>query len=132
VHLFFLKLFGCMLAEAKANGFDVPIDIDPCSTAIMSGRPHFRGPPANRPARRHRRAVERALLEDRPRPKRSRRLYELDTIAVSVMYVQAGRLAHRRDLWNPHSRTSSKRFQIADFMYSKRDDAELEGSSAPP
>jgi len=27
VHLFFLKLFGCMLCEAKANGHDVPIDI---------------------------------------------------------------------------------------------------------
>jgi hypothetical protein len=27
VHLFLLKLFGCMLAEAKANGYEVPIDI---------------------------------------------------------------------------------------------------------
>jgi hypothetical protein len=29
-----------MLAEAKANGHDVPIDLDPFSQAIMSGRPH--------------------------------------------------------------------------------------------
>jgi hypothetical protein len=40
VHLFLLKLFGCMLAEAKANGYEVPIDIEPFSTAIMQGRPH--------------------------------------------------------------------------------------------
>jgi hypothetical protein len=40
VHLFFAKLFGCMLAEAKANGYDVPIEIDPFSQAITSGRPH--------------------------------------------------------------------------------------------
>jgi hypothetical protein len=45
---------------------------------------------------------------------------------------EASRFEHRRDLGHPHSRTSSKRFQIADFMYSKRDDAELEGSSAAP
>jgi hypothetical protein len=40
VHLFFLKLFGCMLCEAKANGHDVPIDIAPFSEAIVTGRPH--------------------------------------------------------------------------------------------
>ena len=39
---------------------------------------------------------------------------------------------HRRDLWHPHSRTSRKRFQIADFMYGKRDEAELAGSSGVP
>jgi hypothetical protein len=48
---------------------------------------------------------------------------------VSVIYAQAGRFEHRRDLWHPHSRTSRKRFQIADFMYSKRDAAELAGSA---
>jgi hypothetical protein len=35
VHLYFLKLFGCMISEAKANGHDVPIDIAPFSQAIM-------------------------------------------------------------------------------------------------
>jgi hypothetical protein len=39
VHLFFLKLFGCMICEAKANGHEVPIDIAPFSNAIMSGQP---------------------------------------------------------------------------------------------
>ena len=41
VHLYFLKLFGCMIAEAKANGHDVPIDLDAFSSAIMLGRPHL-------------------------------------------------------------------------------------------
>ena len=40
VHLFFLKLFGCMLCEARANGYEVPIDIEPFSKAIMSNSPH--------------------------------------------------------------------------------------------
>jgi hypothetical protein len=29
-----------MLAEAKANGHDLPIELDSFSAAIMSGRPH--------------------------------------------------------------------------------------------
>jgi hypothetical protein len=53
----------------------------------------------------------------------------LDTIAVGVIYAQAGRFQHRRDLWHPHSWTSRKRFQIADFMYRKRDEAELAEAS---
>jgi hypothetical protein len=40
VHLYFVKLFGCMIAEAKANGYNVPIDIERFSQAIMSGLPH--------------------------------------------------------------------------------------------
>jgi hypothetical protein len=40
VHLFFLKLFGCMICEAKANGHEVPIDIAPFSNAIMSSQLH--------------------------------------------------------------------------------------------
>ncbi len=40
VQLFFVKLLGCMIAEAKADGFDVPIDLASFSEALMSGRPH--------------------------------------------------------------------------------------------
>jgi hypothetical protein len=47
-------------------------------------------------------------------------IYELKTVAVSVLFVQAGRFEHRADLWHPKSHASSKRFQIADFMYSRR------------
>ena len=55
VHLFFVKLFGCMLAEARANGFDLPIDIDPFSRAINVGSTAFRSPSAVRPQRRNNR-----------------------------------------------------------------------------
>jgi hypothetical protein len=48
---------------------------------------------------------------------------------VSVIYAQARKFEHRRDVWYPRSRTSSKRFQIADFLYSKRADTEEAGSA---
>jgi hypothetical protein len=130
VHLFFLKLTGCMLAEAKANGHEVPIELDPFSTAIVSGRPHAE---VHLQFGRNDGIVGRSNLHvlktDPGQSILGAWLYELDTIAVSVMYVQAGRFEHRRDLWHPRSRTSSKRFQIADFRYSKRDEAELTASS---
>lgn len=133
VHLYFVKLFGCMLAEAKANGFDLPIDIDQFSTAIMAGRPH---PEVYLQFGRHDGTIGRSNLHcwrtDPGQSVLAAWLYQLDTIAVSVAYVQADRFEHRRDLWHPHSRTSSKRIQIADFMYSKRDDAEFELSSKEP
>ena len=131
VHLYFPKLFGCMLAEAKANGHDVPIDIDAFSTAIMSGRPHAE---VHLQFGKHDGIIGRSNLHvwktDPGESVLGAWLYELDTIAVSVLYVQAGRFERRRDLWHPQSRTSSKRFQIADFMYSKRDETELAGELA--
>jgi hypothetical protein len=133
VHLLFVKLFGCMLAEAKANGFDVPIDIDPFSTAIMSGRPHTE---VHLQFGKHDGIIGRSNLHfwksDPHQSVLAAWLYELDTIAVSVVYMQAGRFEHRRDLWHPHSRTSSKRFQIADFMYSKRTSEEAADPGPAP
>jgi hypothetical protein len=130
VHLFFLKLTGCMIAEAKANGHDVPISLDIFSDAIMSERPH---PEVHLQFGRHDGGIGRSDLHvwktDPGGSVLGGWLYQLDTIAVSVIYAQAGRFEHRRDLWHPHSWTSRKRFQIADFMYSKRDDAELAASS---
>ena len=35
VHLYFVKLFGCMIAEAKANGYDVPIDLGVQSRSVV-------------------------------------------------------------------------------------------------
>ncbi|MEY9607110.1 hypothetical protein ABIF74_011863 [Bradyrhizobium japonicum] len=128
VHLYFLKLFGCMLAEAKANGYDLPIDLDAFSQAIMSGRPHAE---VHLQFGRCDGTVGRSNLHywktDPGESVLAGWLYELDTIAVSVLYVQAGKFEHRRDLWHPHSRTSSKRFQIADFRYSKRDKSDVAG-----
>lgn len=126
VHLYFLKLFGCMIAEAKANGHDIPIDLDPFSRAIMSGKPHAE---VHLQFGRHDGIIGRSNLHcwttDPGRSVLAAWLYELDTIAISVLYAQHGKFEHRRDIWHPHSRTNAKRFKIADFMYSKRDAAEL-------
>lgn len=131
VHLFFLKLTGCMIAEAKANGHDVPISIDPISDAIMSGRPH---PEFHLQFGRHDGGIGRSDLHvwktDPGQSVLAGWLYQLDTIAVSVIYAQAGRFEHRPDLWHPHSKSSAKRFQIADFMYGKRLASELDGAAS--
>jgi hypothetical protein len=120
VHLFFLKLFGCMLCEAKANGHEVPIDIAQFSQAIMTGRAHLEvylqfGKWDDSVGRSdlHCWTVQNGSVL-------AAWLYELDTIAISVFFAQAERWEHRTDLWHPNSKTSSKRFQIADFMYARR------------
>jgi hypothetical protein len=120
--------------QAKANGYDLPIDLEVFSTAIMSGRPHAE---VHLQFGRHEGIIGRSNLHcwttDPGKSVLAAWLYELDTIAVSVHYVQAGKFRDRRDLWHPHSRTSAKRFLVADFMYSKRSEAELsDGSSANP
>lgn len=129
VHLFFLKLTGCMIAEAKANGYDVPIPLEPFSDAIMSSRQHTE---IYLEFGRHDGIVGRSDLHcwtvDPGKGILAAWLYELDMIVVSVIYVQAGRFEQRRPLWQPRSRGNTKRFRIADFMYSKRDKAELVGS----
>jgi hypothetical protein len=120
VHLYFLKLFGCMICEAKANGYDVPIDIAAFSQAIISDRSH---PEVHLQFGKCDGAIGRSNLHCWKTPNGSilaAWLYEIDTIAVSVLFVQAGRFEHRTDLWHPKSRTGSKRFQIADFMYARR------------
>lgn len=125
VHLFFLKLTGCMIAEAMANGTDIPIPLAPFADAIMSGRPHRE---VHLQFGRHDGDIGRSNLHvwtsDPPGSAFGGWLYQLDTIAVSVMYAKAGQFEHRRDIWHPHSGTSRKRFQVADFMYGKRDKSE--------
>jgi hypothetical protein len=124
VHLFFLKLFGCMLCEAKASGYDVPIDIMPFSEAIMTSRPHSE---VHLQFGKCDGTVGRSNLhcwETEHGCVLAGWLYQLDSIAVSVLFAQAGLWEHRPDLWHPQSHTSSKRFQIADFMYARRVDAD--------
>jgi len=121
VHLFFLKLFGCMICEAKANGYEVPIDVGPFSQAIMLGNAH---PEVHLQFGRHDGTIGRSNMHVwTTQPHGSvlaAWLYELDTVAVSVLFIQANRFEHRPDLWHPNSLTSTKRFQIADFMYGRR------------
>jgi hypothetical protein len=89
VHLFFLKLTGCMIAEAKANGHDVPISLDPFSEAIMSGRPHAE---VHLQFGRHDGGIGRSDLHVWKTDPRGSILggwlYQLDTIAVSVVYAR--------------------------------------------
>jgi hypothetical protein len=132
VHLYFLKLFGCMLCEAKANGHEVPIDIGPFSQAIMTGQPHAE---VHLQFGRCDGAVGRSNLHCWTTEHGSVLagwLYELDTIAISVLFAEAGRWGHRADLWHPRSQTSSKRFQVADFMYARRvaEESKLKQSAA--
>ncbi len=97
VHLFFLKLFGCMLCEAKVNGYDVPIDIAPLSQAIMSGRPH---PEVHLQFGKCDGTIGRSNLHCWKTEHGSVLagwLYELDNIAVSVLFAQA-------DRWEPQAR----------------------------
>jgi hypothetical protein len=118
VQLFFVKLFGCMLCEAKANGYNVPIDIVPFSEAIMSGCPH---PEVYLQFGKHDGSVGRTNLECWTTEQGSILagwLYELKTIAVSVMFAQAGRWQPSPNTWHPLS--GSKRFRIVDFQYNKR------------
>jgi hypothetical protein len=133
VHLFFLKLFGCMLAEEKANGYDIPIDIDPFSTAIMWGRPHAE---VHLQFGRHDGVVGRSNLH----------CWKTDPgESVLAAWLYGCQISRRCSnlpactyktltaiVSSSHSRTSSKRFQIADFMYAKRDDVELEKAGAVP
>jgi len=109
-----------MLCEAKANGHDVPIDIAPFSAAIMNGRPH---PEVHLQFGKCDGVVGRTNLHcwrTEDASVLAGWLYELDSIAVSVLFAQARRWEHRADLWHPHSHTSSKRFQIADFRCMRR------------
>jgi hypothetical protein len=118
VHLFFLKLFGCMICEAKSNGHDVPIDIAPLSDAIMSGQPH---PEVYLQFGKCDGTVGRSNLHCWTTDRGSVLagwLYELDNIAVSVMFAQAGRWEPSPDTWHPL--TGSNRFRVVDFQYKKR------------
>lgn len=120
VHLFFLKLFGCMLCEAQANGHKVPIDIAPFSEAIMTGRPH---PEVHLQFGKCDGTVGHSNLHCWTAEHGgvlAGWLYQLDSIAISVVFAQAKKWEHRANFWHPQSQTSSKRFQIADFMYARR------------
>jgi len=118
VHLFFLKLFGCMLCEAEANGKKLPIDIAPFSNAIVLGRAH---PEVYLQFGKCDGTIGRTNLHcwtTEQGAVLAGWLYELDTIAVSVLFAQTGRWEHPSHTWHPL--TGSNRFRIADFQYKRR------------
>jgi hypothetical protein len=124
VHLFFVKLFGCMISEAKANGHDVPIDLRTFSNAIMSDRPHRE---VYLQFGKCDGVIGRTNLHCWKTDRGSVLagwLYELDTAAVSVMFAQAGRWEPSPDNWHPLS--GSNRFRFVDFQYRKRKELKKE------
>jgi hypothetical protein len=120
VHLYFVKQFGGMLMEARAINPNVPIDIQPFSDAIMSNRPHaevfleFGNGDGT---------VGRSNLEFWTTDFGSvfaGWLYQIDNIAVNILFLQSGRWESKPDRWHPLSPTNSKRFQIKDFANTVR------------
>ncbi len=115
VQLFFLKLYGCMLEEAKAGGYEVPIDTAPFSAAIMTGKPHKE---VHLQFGLGDGIIGRSNLYCWKTDNDSvigGWIYQLDRIAVAVLYAQEGRWERRADIWHPASQTSSKRVMMADF-----------------
>ena len=113
--LFFLKLFGCMLAEAKAGEHDVPIEIAPFSTAIMTGQPHRE---VHLQVGIGDGTIGCSNLYCWKTDKDSvigGWLCQLERIVVAVLFAQEGRWEPRTDIWHPASQTSSKRLKMADF-----------------
>lgn len=126
VQLFFLKLTGCMLGEAKALGQDVGIDIDPFSRAIMTGKPH---PDVLLQFGTCDGIVGRSDLycwKAPGGPVLASWLYQLDTIAVGITYLPVGQLEPLVPFWNPNSKRHGKRLQIADFKYAEKAKAEAQ------
>jgi hypothetical protein len=112
VHRYFLKLFGCMLREAEGK---VPIDIAPFSKAIMTNGVH---PEVHLQFGKCDGTIGRSNLHCWTTEYGSILagwLYELDSIAVSVLFAQAGRWTPATNLWHP--RTGSNRIKITDFRY---------------
>lgn len=105
VHLFFLKLFGCLIAENN-----IPINIEPFAQSIMQGVPHPKvwiafGTGLHHPGIKHAgcSAVEAAILEGRIAC--ASWFYVVDKVAVNVMYAELGE-HHRKGLghaWHPSS-----------------------------
>ncbi len=117
VHLFFTKLFGCMICESVATGHELPIDIGLFSKAIMTGRPH---PEVYLRLGKCDGTIGRTNLHCWTTEQGSVLagwLYELDTIAVSVLYAHNGAWRDRYYAWHPLS--GSNRFTVADFRYMK-------------
>lgn len=113
VHLYFTKLFGCLIAEGK-----VPIDIAPFAEALMSGHPH----PNLYLAFGHLRLpITAAGGSDLHVLKRedgtvvcAAWLYNVGDLAVRVMYAIDGVTNEGlRPAWHP--RMGAKRLSFTDF-----------------
>lgn len=112
VHLYFLKLFGCMIVEHQ-----IPIDIDQFSHSLMHELPHpnvwlrFETGLIDRTQLKHvwRSQVETAQLGGRV--SFATWYYAVDHLAVNVMYAIPGEMRHGLvKAWHPAS--SGKHIRI--------------------
>lgn len=120
VQLFFLKLFGCMLEEVKADGKDVPIDVAEFSKAIMDGEPH---PGVHLMLGKYDGTVGRTNLycyKAEGGSVLAYWAYQLKGFSVCVIYVRGDEWGRPHDLWHPRSQRNARRLKIADFMWVKR------------
>ncbi|WP_158080791.1 hypothetical protein [Pelomonas sp. KK5] len=112
VHLYFTKLFGCMVVEGN-----VPIDTGPFSEAVMSRRPHphlylaFGHLPLNGVIAGgsdiHTAKVEGKIVA-------ASWLYTVGDLTVNVMYALPGEHPHGLDVaWHPHN--GSQRLHFTRF-----------------
>jgi hypothetical protein len=115
VHLYFVKLFGCMLFEARTNGINVPIHLQPFSDAIMNNRPH---PEVFLEFGRGDGTIGGSQLvcwKSEIGSMLAGCFLQLDSIAVKMMFAQSGALENNHNLWHPLSPTTSKRFRFKNF-----------------
>lgn len=102
VHLYFLKLFGCLITEN-----DIPINIDQFSQSILNGKPHpqvwlaFRTG-LQHPNIKHVGCSQVETVQSGRRVVFASWFYVIDKLAINVMYAEPGE--HRRglvDAWHP-------------------------------
>ncbi|MFA5898183.1 MAG: hypothetical protein WC829_03605 [Hyphomicrobium sp.] len=128
VHLYLLKLFGCMLEEAKAAGRDFGIDIRPFSEAVMTGTPH---PGVLLRFGKCDGVIGRSDLFRGYGPAGdiyASWLYQLENICVAVTYAPPTVWPATVPHWHPDSPHFSRRLLIADFRY--REHYELQEARA--
>lgn len=114
VHLYFVKLFGCMIV---AN--DLPLDIAPFRMSIMDGRPHPNihigiGPSIPSVMRRMAGYSDVELLSTNGACVYALWFYYLDEVAASITYAAPSE--RRRSMvhaWHPQSTT--KRLRMVGF-----------------
>ena len=103
VHLYFVKLFGCHISEAK-----IPVDLTSFSSAILKGKAHqnvYLGFCRIEP--RVGMTNIDALIEDNCVCAFATWFYEIENLAVNVMYALPGEKREGlKNAWHPRQGTN--------------------------
>jgi hypothetical protein len=120
VHLYFVKLFGGMIAEGpekeKQGVEKIPIDITPFADAIMRGRPHKE---VYLQFGRGDGSVGRSSLfcykSEDGKSVKAVWVHRVGPVAVNVLFLQGGvRWDNLRLAWNPNKNLGSRQLRIVD------------------